>query len=70
LFRHGAGACVDVICYAICVSCISQDICYYVYTGTAACCNYQCLYSITDTLGTATILDPSGCLNWLAIAYN
>lgn len=43
--------------------------CYCYLTGTAACCNYQNLYTTQDTFASQCVLDPSGCLNWLAIAY-
>lgn len=43
--------------------------CYTVCTGGAASNEFCCLHSLTNTLATQTILDPTGCLNWLAIAY-
>ena len=44
--------------------------CYYVYEGTACSCCFCQLYSLCDCYGSAEILDPSGVLNWLAMAYS
>lgn len=51
---------------------ICQAICYCVVccSGTAGSCTYTNLYTITDTYATSCVLDPAGCLNWLAISYN
>jgi len=44
--------------------------CYCCTSGSAGSCAYCNFYSTQDTFGTQTILDPNGCLNWLAIAYS
>ncbi len=38
-------------------------------SGSAASCLYDCFYGTIDTLTGQTILDASGCLNWLATSY-
>ncbi|MBI5872998.1 MAG: hypothetical protein HZB36_02510 [Candidatus Omnitrophica bacterium] len=52
------------------VTAICQVLCYTVYTGGAASCCYTNLYTIQDTYGTSCVLDPAGCINWMAIAYS
>ncbi len=44
--------------------------CYCSLSGAPATCSFQCLHSLTDTFGTQTVLDPAGCLNWIATAYS
>jgi predicted phage tail protein len=43
--------------------------CYTVCTGSAGCCSYRRFYQFTETFGTQTILDPNGCLNWIAVGF-
>ena len=57
-----------MIC-AGCLTCVCQIICYYAYTGAAACCMACCVCCRTDTYGCYCVLDAAGQLNWLAIAY-
>ena len=58
----------------ICAGCLTnicQTICYYsyYYVGNACCVKSCCVRSIKETFGGYTVLDPTGMLNWLAIAY-
>lgn len=62
-FFGGNNVSVTGICQAICY-------CVVCCSGTAGCCAYTNLYTITDTYATSCVLDPAGCLNWLAISYN
>jgi hypothetical protein len=52
--------------------CVSGTVyhCYCCVSGAAGSCAYCSFYSTQDTFGTQTILDPNGCVNWLAIAYS
>lgn len=43
--------------------------CYCSYSGAAACCVFHCAHSLCDNFGTSCVLDPTGYLNWMAIAY-
>jgi hypothetical protein len=43
--------------------------CYCLVSGAAACCTLQCAHSLCDTYGASCVLDPTGYLNYLAIAY-
>lgn len=43
--------------------------CYQVTTGSAGSNEFCCLHSLTNTLGTQTIIDPTGCVNWMAVSY-
>lgn len=43
--------------------------CYCTVSGSACCVTDKCLHSLTDTFGTQTVLDPDGCLNWLAVGF-
>lgn len=51
--------CTRTVCY-----------CKTFYLGSAACCVYENTYTTQDTYSTTCVLDPAGCLNWLAISYN
>lgn len=44
--------------------------CYCVVTGASECCVFRCLHSVCDTYGASCILDATGTVNWLAIAYS
>jgi hypothetical protein len=53
------GACYRTMYYCRCVTC-----------GAADSYVSKCLYSTCESFGCSCILDPTGVLNWLAIAYN
>ncbi len=60
-------------CYCVVVDCsyiYYVNCCCLVNCGDAASCVYMKLYSLTDTYGCQCVLDDTGCLNWLAIAYS
>lgn len=61
---NGACACVNGN-----ACCICQIVCSCVSCGDAACCAYNNMCSITDVYGCYCNLDPSGIVNWLAVAY-
>ena len=61
---------VSYHCQYVCIHCICATWCYYCYSGAADSCCYCLLCSLCDCYGTAQQLDPSGVLNWLAIAYS
>jgi len=72
-----SGGCIGSSASAIAYACIClyggyliQCNCCIDETGAAACCIWHCLHSTTDTTTSSVILDPSGCLSWLAIAYS
>lgn len=67
---------IGTMCYRHCV-CSQVDLvsgnvyhCHCVLTGSAGSCSLQIFYSHADTLGTQTILDPAGILNYIAVGYS
>jgi predicted phage tail protein len=56
-------------CAYVCFCCATLTQCYTVCSGAAGSCVYERFYSHRDTFGAQTILDPTGCLNWLAIGF-
>jgi hypothetical protein len=63
----GSGGNYVKICHCVCGGYLLQ--CYCVPTGLAACCVGERLYSLCNSYGCYTVLDPNGVLNWIAIAY-
>jgi predicted phage tail protein len=63
-------ACQEV-CYKKCTLCY-RWCCYWykVYLGTPATCDYKRWYSMTEISGQECILDPSGEVTYLAVAYS
>lgn len=43
--------------------------CYCSMSGSAGSCELKCIHSVQDTFGTQCILDPNGCLNWMAVGF-
>lgn len=70
-YGTGAGGAWSGACLHWCMWNLSMThyLCCISYIGTAqSCCTY-CLHSTCEFYGTYCILDPTGVLNWLAIAY-
>jgi hypothetical protein len=58
--------------YNTCLTNICQTIywCEICYTGAAGCCISTTQYALCNSYGCFCTLDPTGVLNWLAIAYS
>ena len=53
-----------------CFVCATLYQCYCIYSGAAASCCYERLYSLCDCTDYSISLDPSGLINWLAVSYS
>jgi len=62
------GVTIAYMCHCVCNGYLMQ--CYCVPSGAAQCCIKEHLYSLCDSFGCYTTLDPNGVLNWLAVAYS
>lgn len=60
-------SCMQYTCACICG--LYQELCYYTYSGTSDSCCLRKLYSTTETTTDSSVLDSSGVINWLAVAY-
>ena len=61
---------IGTACSAACLVAGNLFHCYCTASGDAATCCYQDTYSVCDTYGCYCVLDPAGCVSWLAIAYS
>ena len=57
--------------WCVCLCNCTRTVCYckMFCSGSADYCAYMNIYTTQDTYATSCILDPTGCLNWLAIGY-
>jgi predicted phage tail protein len=59
------------VCYKVC--CVCNCTCCYWYPvacGSAGCCEYEKYYSLRDVTASNCILDPSGEVSWLSVAFS
>lgn len=64
------GLCICQIAVSnICLPGATINHCYCASSGAADSCTLEQICSLCDTFGTACVLDSTGNLNWLAIAY-